>query len=100
MKRHDIVIMKKRGVVIMDKSEYIENYLTLPSTKQFQKLNLDLTKSIEEKVQRMVKKIKSKLTNQEYKRVYLSSSCLGKFYSTAKLQKIDSKGLVDDLLDL
>ena len=45
----------------------------------------------------MVRKIKSKLTIQEYKRLYLSGSCPGKFYGTAKLHKIDSKGLVDDL---
>ena len=45
--RNDIVIMKQnkgRGVVIMDKSKYIEKGLTLLSTKLFQKLNLDPTK--------------------------------------------------------
>ena len=45
----------------------------------------------------MVRKIKSKLTIQEYKRLYTSNSCPGKFYGTAKLRKIDLKGLVDDL---
>ena len=46
----------------------------------------------------MVRKIKSKITIQEYKRLYPSGSCPGKFYGTAKLHKIDSKGLVDNLL--
>ena len=38
--------------------------------KQSEKLKLDPTKSTEEKVQHMVKKIKSKLTIQEYKRMH------------------------------
>ena len=46
----------------------------------------------------MVRKIKSKITIQEYKRFYPSGSYPGKFYGTAKLHKIDSKGLVDNLL--
>ena len=58
---------------------------------------MDPTKSIEEKVQRMVRKIKSKLTIQEYKKLYPSGSCPGRFYGTAKLHKIDSKGIVVDL---
>ena len=43
----------------MDKSKYIEKGLTLLSTKQFQKQNLDPTKPTEENVQHMVKKIES-----------------------------------------
>ena len=50
------------GVVIMDKSIYTEKGLALLSTKRFQKLNLDPTKSVKGNVQRMVKKMKSKLT--------------------------------------
>ena len=83
MKRNNIVIMKQdkgRGVVIIGKSKYAEKRLTILSTKQFQKLKLDPTKSTEEKVQRMVRKIKSKPTIQEYKRLYSSGSCPGKFY--------------------
>ena len=49
----------------MDRSKYTEKGLTILSTKEFQKLKLDPTKSIEEKVQRMPRKIKSKLTIQE-----------------------------------
>ena len=39
-------------------------------------------------MQRTVRKIKSKLTIQEFKRLYHSGSCPGKFYGTAKLRKI------------
>ena len=55
---------KGRGGVIMDRSKYTEKGLTILSTKEFQKLKLDPTKSIEEKVQRMPRKIKSKLTSK------------------------------------
>ena len=102
MKRNNNVIMKQdkgRRVVIMDKSKYTEKGLTILSTKTFQNLKLDPTKSTQEKVQRMVRKIKSKFTIQEYKRLHPSGSCPGKFNGTAMLHKIDSKGLVDDFLN-
>ena len=102
MKRNNIVIMKQdkgRRVIIMDKSKYTEKGLTILLTKPFQKLKLDPTKSTEEKVQRMERKIKSKFTIQEYKRLHPSGSCPGKFNGTAMLHKIDSKGLVDDFLN-
>ena len=54
-------------------------------------------KSTEEKAQSVIRKIKSKLTIQEYKRFYHSGCCPGKFYGTAKLHKIASKRPVDDL---
>ena len=100
MKRSNTFIMKQdkgRGLVSMDKSKYIEKSLTILSTKQFQKLNLNPTKSTEEKFQRMVRQIKSKLTIQEFKRLYPSGSAPGKFYDTVNLHKLDSKGLFDDL---
>ena len=46
-----------RGVVIKDKSKYTEKVFTILSIKLFQKLKLDPTKSTEEKVQRMARKI-------------------------------------------
>ena len=49
----------------------------------------------------MVRKIKSKLTIQEHKRLHPSGSCPGKFYGRAKLHKIDWKELVDEgLVDI
>ena len=65
---------KGRGVVIMDKSKYTGKGLTILSIKQLQKLKLDPTKSTEEKVQHMVRKIKSKLSIQKYGRLYPSGS--------------------------
>ena len=49
----------------------------------------------------MVRKIKSKLTIQEHKRLHPSGSCPGKFYGRTKLHKIDWKELVDEgLVDI
>ena len=97
-KHEDIVIMKQdkgRGVMIMDKTKYSEKCLELLSTKQFQTLNFDPTKSTELKVQRMLRKIKSKLPIQDYKHLYPTGSYPGKFYWTAKLHKIEPNGHVD-----
>lgn len=52
MKTNKIIIMKQdkgRGVVNMNKNKYIEKGLTLQSTKQFQKLNIESTISTEKK---------------------------------------------------
>ena len=86
--RKDITIMKAdkdRGVVILNKSKYLEKCLTLLNSEQFVRLNEDPTKTNERKVQRMLGKIKPNLTDQEYKRLYPSGSAPGKFYGTAKL---------------
>ena len=79
-KREGIIIMKQdkdRGVVIMDKAKYTDKYLELLSEKQFQRLNFDPTKSTESKVQRVLRKIKSKLPIQDYKCLYLTSAYTG-----------------------
>ena len=58
-KRDDIVILKQdkeRGVVITD------NCLTMLSTKQFFSVETDPTKTLETKIQRIPRKIKSKVS--------------------------------------
>ena len=89
---------KGQGVVIMNKSKYLEKYLTLLNSEQLVRLNEDPTKTNERKVQRMLRKIKPNLTDQEYKRLYPSGSAPGKFYGTAKLHKISINDDVDKLL--
>ena len=98
--REDITIMKAdqdRGVVIMNKSKYLEKCLTLLNSEQFARRNEDPTKTNERKVQRMLRNIKPNLTDQEYKRLYPSGSAPGKFYGTAKLHKISINDGVDKL---
>ena len=60
----DISIMKlvkDRVVVIMDKTKYTKKCLILSPTMQFQTLYFEPKKSTESKVQKMLRKIKSKL---------------------------------------
>ena len=92
-KKEDIVILnqdKGRGVVLMNRHKYTDKCLALLSTKQFTTLTNDHTKTLESKVQR----IKSKFTEQEYKKLY---PMVLKFYGTAKIHKIPVNENIDDL---
>ena len=58
---------------------------------------IDPTKKIEAKIQRVLQKIKTNLTSQEYSRLYPTGSCPGKFYGTTKIHKILPTDNVDKL---
>ena len=99
-KRDDVIILKQdkgRGVVLMDKNKYTEKCMLLLNTKQFKKLDNDPTKKTEGKIQRMLRRIKSKLSEHEYKVLYPSGSSPGKFYGTAKIHKVPRNGNIDQL---
>ena len=51
----------------------------------------------QEKIQRILRKMKNILSPQEYLRLYPSGSCPGKFYGTAKVHKISENDTVDEL---
>ena len=51
----------------------------------------------QEKIQRILRKMKIRLSPQEYLRLYPSGSCPGKFYGTAKVHKISENDTVDEL---
>ena len=55
---------------------------------KFTTLDKDPTKTMENKVQRTLRNIKSKISAQEYKKSYLTDFCLRKFNDTAKLHKM------------
>ena len=48
----------------------------------------DPTKQIETKIQRVLRKIKTNISLQEYSRLYSTGSFPGKFYGTAKIPKL------------
>ena len=99
-KRKDIVILKqdnRKGVVLMDRHKYTDKCLALLSTKQFTTLTNDPTKTLESKVQQTLRKIKSKFTEQEHKKLYPTGSCPRKFYGTAKIHKISVNENTDNL---
>ena len=99
-KRNDIVILKAdkgRGVVILDRRKYTKKCLAILNLTQFQKLNKDPTKTMERKVQNILRKINSKLTINEYKQLYSSGSSPGKCYGTAKIHKLSDDDNVEKL---
>ena len=81
----------------MDKGKYAEKCMKILSSKQFHKLQKDPTKNIETKIQRAVRKIKSKLSPKEYLNIYPTGSWSRKFYGTAKKHKLTPTGAIDDL---
>ena len=87
---------KGKGVVIIDKGKHTEKYLNLLNSNQFNKLSHDPTKSVENKVKRALRKIKTKLSQQEYVKLYPAGSAAGKFYGTAKKHKMPENGTIED----
>ena len=67
-KNQSICIMKQDkgcGVVVMDSSKYTEKCLNIFQTEQFTKLRHEPTKSIENKIQWELRKLKRRLTIQQ-----------------------------------
>ena len=99
-KREDIAVLKAdkgRSVVIVNKDKYHEKCLELLDTEQFQKLNHDPTKTTGRKVQNALRKIKSKLPINEYKRIYPTGSSPGKLYGAAKIHKLSNRDGIEKL---
>ena len=82
---------------ILDKTTYTDKWLTMLSTKKFLSVETDPTKTLETKIQEVLRKIKSKVLEQEYKQLYPTGSYPGKFYGTAKMHKLPLNGNIDDL---
>ena len=69
--------------------------LNMLNKDNFIKLSDDPTKSIEAKIQRTIRRIKSKLSKDAYNKIYPTGSESGKLYGTARVHKmaeIDSIG--------
>ena len=79
---------KGRGVVILDKKDYIKKCINILDSKQFKKLKKDPTKALENKMQHSLRKIKQHLDENEYKRIYPIGSRAGLFYTIAKVRKL------------
>ena len=61
-------------------------------TKQLTAVENDPTKPLESKIQGILRKLKSKITDQEYKHLYATCSQPGKLYGTAKIHKLPING--------
>ena len=71
---------KGRGVVVLDQNKYTEKGLEFLETEQFKKLNKDPTKTKERKLQNLLRKIKNKLPENSYRKLYPTGSRPGQFY--------------------
>ena len=92
IKNPDIVLLKLdkgRGVVIMNRSDYIRKAERFLNGSQFEKLDNDPTKSFQAKVQRTLLSMKSQFGKDIYKRIYPSSSQPGLFFGLAKVHKLN-----------
>ena len=99
--KKDIVILKQdkgKGVVILNRSKYIEKCLLIVNRSQFLQVDKDPTASIERKVQRTLRKIKDKIPALLYSKIYPTGSSPGLFYGTGKFRKVKGNGNVEDLL--
>ena len=68
----DIILIKQdkgHGVVILDKKDYIKKYIDILDSKRFKKLKKDPAKTLENKMQHTLRKIKQHLDENEYKRM-------------------------------
>ena len=96
---NNIIIIKQdkgRGVVILDRTRYFEKCLSMLATKVFSKLDYDPTSKLESKVQRTLRKIKSKIPEKVYKKLYPTGSFPSKFYGNAEVHRLSINN-VDDL---
>ena len=88
---------KGRGVVLMDRPKCTEKCLELLQTNQLTKLDHYPTKSIEGKIQRILRKIKNRLSPKDYYQLYPTVSWAGKFYGTANIHELRLDGFIDNL---
>ena len=79
----------------MVSSKYTEKCIR--QTEQFTKLRHNPTKSIEHKIQRELRKLKTRLTIQEHCQLYPTVSNPCRFYGTAKLHELPPDGTIEDL---
>ena len=99
-KNSRIVIMKqdkRRCVVLMDRTVYLEKCLNILDTNQFTNLSIDQTKKTEEKIHCVLRKIRRSYSVQEYSTIYPKGSCPRKFYGTPEVHKLPENRNVDQL---
>ena len=84
----------KSGEVLMNWSNYFERGLSVIQSKQCTKLDYDPTSILENKVQRTLHKMKSRIAEKVQSKVYpTGESAPGEFYGNSKIHKL----LSDDM---
>ena len=80
---------KGRGIVIMDRTKYVEKCQNILQSDKFVELQEDPTAKFESRVQKCLRKMKKRLGAVTYNSIYPTASRPGRFYGTAKLHKLD-----------
>ena len=75
-------------VVVLERKQYIEKCLHIFELVKFKKLEKDPAKTIENKMQRTLRKIKNYFDEKEYKKLYPTCLRPGLFYGTVKVYKL------------
>ena len=91
-KNENICLLKQdkgRGIVIIDRTKYVEKCLDILQTDKFTELDTDPTAKFETRVQNCLRKMKKRLGLPTYNSIYPTASCPGRFYGTAKLHKLN-----------
>ena len=99
-KNPDLVILRQdkgRGVVILDRSIYVDKSETFLNGPEFEKLDDDPTKSFQRQVQETLLSMKKKFSKKLYKKLYPSSSRPGLYYGLAKVHKLKGSNDVNRL---
>ena len=90
-KNPDVTILRQdkgRGVVILNRVDYITKTETFLAGQEFQKLDNDPTDGFQKRVQQALRNMKKKFSAREYKKLYPSSSRPGLYFGLAKVHKL------------
>ena len=100
-KNDKIVVLRQdkgRGVVILNRSDYITKCETFLNGPEFTALSEDPTGKFQTRVQGILRKMKKKFKPSDYNKLYPSSSQPGLFFGLAKVHKL--KEDQNDVADL
>ena len=73
-------------------------YGIIKHTERFKGVTTDPTAAIDWKIQKVLRELKSKYSEKEYKRLYPTGSAPSWFYITVKIHKLKNDRAVDELL--
>ena len=65
--------------------------MALLNAKGFKRVTIDPAAATDRKLQKALRKIKSKCSKQKYKRLCSTGSVLARFYNTAKIHKLKKR---------
>lgn len=79
---------KGKAIVTMEQEKCTEKFLNLLNPNQFNKINHNATKTVENDIKRTLHMIKNKRSKQDYVQLYPTGLAPGNFYGTVKKQNI------------